>query len=233
MGYDQALEGTGGMNDKLKATLSPFDSELFGCKVGKLEGKGIIPVRMVRESNGEFDVVFVKTTGWQEPRTGNPVALDWRFDMQVENGSRKSVGEPMVQGLAGPLASHLEIAATAFADSRFLRDPVLAQKVPELYRRWLIHGTGFWSLSGPQAEDGFLVQDADADGYERIALIGVGENCRGMGLGERLAIGVMNQAPNARGWRVTVAARNWRAIRFYEGLGFRVQECTTAFHVWI
>lgn len=221
------------MNDKLKATLSVFDTDLFEKKIGSLRATGVVPVRMVRETNPEFDAVFVHTTGWQEPKSGNPVALDWRFDMELVNGTPKHMGEPIVHALSAPLASHLDIASGAFADSRFLRDPMLMTKTPELYRRWLMRAQALWALDGPQSEDAFLVQTSDEDGYCRISLIGVGEKYRGMGIGDRLVLGTMARIPEAKGWRVTVAARNWRAIRFYEGLGFRVKDVSTVFHVWI
>lgn len=221
--------------EKLKATLSQWDTDLWGYKVGHLYvPQGTIPTAYVIDANQDnFDVVFVKAKGWHEEKKGR-VAVDWRFDMELLHPPQKILGEPAVVSLEGPLAAHMEIARTAFIDSRFLRDPMIAEKVPELYRRWLMAAEGqLWALDGQQKEDGFLVQTYDEDKTPRISLIGVAEKYRGLGLGERLALGVMNRFESAKAWRVTVAVRNWRAIRFYEGMGFRVKEVTTAFHIWI
>lgn len=221
--------------EKLKATFSPWDSELFKCKVGKLEvTAGVVPADFVREANeGDFDVVFVRAQGWHEEKKGR-VALDWRYEMELPHPPHKTMGEPSVIALQAPLASHLQIAEIAFVDSRFYRDPLLAEKAPELYRRWLMNQQAqLWALEGNQKEDGFLITTVDHDDVPRISLIGVAAKYRGLGLGERLAIGVMDRFENAKAFRVTVAVRNWRAIRFYEGLGFRVKDLTSVFHVWL
>lgn len=221
--------------EKLKATLSPWDSEVFGFKVGTLlANNGTIPTHFVAEANkGDFDVVFVKANGWHEEKKGR-IALDWRFDMEVKKPLHRTVGEASVTPLEGPHPSHITIAQNAFADSRFYRDPQLAEKVPEFYRRWLMNRNAqIWALQGAQGEDGFLQTIQDEDDVPRISLIGVGAQYRGLGIGERLIIGVMERFPSAKAWRVMATVRNWRALRFYEGLGFRIKSVSTVFHVWM
>lgn len=217
--------------DTLKAIPSAWDSEVFQLKVGTLYvPTGQVLSELVREANLDLNVVFVKCKDWHDARSGR-VAIDWRYDMELFK-SGHAPEEGAVVPLEAALPEHVAIAESAFADSRFHRDPLLRSRVPEFYRRWLRNPRGrLWALEGNQ-EAAFLQTTVDADQSSRISLIGVHEKYRGLGIGERLAAGVMARFP-AEAWRVTVASRNWRAIRFYEGLGFRMREVTTAFHVWI
>jgi ribosomal protein S18 acetylase RimI-like enzyme len=214
----------------MAAKASWWDSDLFGCRVGLLSASQPLSVGAIAEENRRlFDVVFVKSEGWAEPR-GGADALDHLYDMELLAAGAAGAAVARRAVLSAPSPRHIEIARTAFHDSRFLRDRRLAPKAPELYARW-VAGKEVHVLEGA-TDDAFLVAARDEDGARRISLVAVDEGRRGAGVGEALVSGVFRREP-AGVWRVRVSARNHRAVRFYENLGFRVKSVRTAFHVWI
>jgi ribosomal protein S18 acetylase RimI-like enzyme len=209
------------------ATYSKLYSEIFDVKVGTLDINPPIYSYDVKAANkGLFDVVFVKSEAWVDPH-GDVVALDYLYDMELMAG--REVGKPTTSYQIADV-EHVKIAQTSFKDSRFLRDPLLCQNVERMFAGWisrkLVH-----VLDGAPL-DAFLYESADEDGARRISLLAVKESCRSLGLGKLLVSRVMETSPTAL-WRVKVSCRNYRAVRFYESIGFRVKSVSTAFHVWV
>jgi ribosomal protein S18 acetylase RimI-like enzyme len=178
---------------------------------------------------GFFDVVFVKCAGWVDP-TEAVVALDHLYDMEIKVAMPRSE-LAAVSAISFPGKKHIEIAAEAFGDSRFLKDHRLANKSGSRYTKWLSEHNTYVPTEAP--DRAFLVAQDDADGGRRISLIAVSDECRGTGIGARLVLGVFAMEPTKRVWRVKVSARNHRAIRFYERLGFRMKSVETVYHVWV
>jgi ribosomal protein S18 acetylase RimI-like enzyme len=207
------------------ATHSPWDSEVFGYRVGILHAKPPAHAYDIRNANkGKFDVVFVKFDVWVDP-DGSVDALDYLYDMER---LAVNAGESLLVSKVVSNAKHLSIARTSFQDSRFLRDPKLRQSVPYMYTTWL--GLKEVYVLREDGDNAFLLEDKDSDGTSRISLVAVNENSRKRGLGRLLASCVLWTSP---AWRVKVSCRNYQAIRFYENLGFRTESVHTAFHVWI
>lgn len=206
---------------------SPWDSDVFRCRVGLLSGNLLPPTSVIATENaGLFDVVFVKFEGWVDP-DGPVGVVDYLYDMELLSPGGAWPADDVIVLEASP--RHLEIARTAFHDSRFLRDRRLAHKAPDLYDRW-VAGKKVHVLRGA-SDDAFLLETQDGDGAKRIALVAVDEWKRSAGAGKALLAGVLLGVPAAT-WRVKVSVRNHRAVRFYEGAGFRVRSVWTAFHVW-
>lgn len=226
MGW-QAVAVTGYRWRIVRAIPAPWDSDVFGYRVGLLAAAPADSIEAIAEANrGLFDVVFVKSEGWGDPGAG-AVAVDYLYDMErMELPAPSCIKEVLLTPLS---ARHMEIARTAFRDSRFLRDPRLSIKAPEMYSRWLF-GKEVHVLEGA-IDDAFLLATEDADGVRRISLIAVDERRRGSGTGRALLDGTIRRERPAT-WRVRVSSRNHGAIRFYEGAGFRVRNVRTAFHVW-
>jgi len=211
----------------LRATPSKFDSEVFGFRVGSLRVSSPPESSDVRAENADsFDVIFVISEGWHEP--SDVVAIDWRYDMEAS--------APQVQELVpvGPpdgikrMEEVLDLAGSAFSDSRFLKDKKLSGRSGDFYRKWCSNaaadGRLFACVSGPPA---FYVLKRDGDSV-RVDLIAVPAEARNQGIGHRLLSGVMGVHR-----RIRTSARNYRAIRSYESSGFRVESVSTAWHVWI
>lgn len=208
------------------AAASEWDSDVFGVRVGLLAARQPLDPAAIRRENGaRFDVVFVRCGGWADPGAGAE-ALDHQYDMEL----RASAAPPApLAPLSAPGPRHLELARTAFHDSRFLRDPRLAARAPDLYARW-VSGKRVHVLEAAP-DDAFLLPARDEDGARRVSLVAVDERRRGTGAGRALMAGALQHDPFSP-WRVMVSARNHRAIRFYEGLGFMVRAVRTVFHVW-
>lgn len=214
----------------LLAKLSSWESDVLGVRVGLLPVDLAPSLNSVRADNAwKFDVIFVLCDRWLEPPEG-AVATDHLYDMELETAGEKPKTS-CVSMISFPGRKHIEIAMEALQDSRFLRDPRLAQKSCERYARWLSEHRVYTATENP--DGAFLIVTDDPDGARRISLIAVSQEFRGSGIGTRLAGGVLAIEPSRQLWRVKVSARNHRAIRFYENLGFRVKNVSTVFHVWM
>ena len=228
--YRRSLEGgPRTAPENLEASPLPWDSEVFGVKVGLLKLGNQIPMtsRIAEANRGKADVVFVKAPGWHEPKGVS--ALDYTYDMELSNPAL--IADPSAAAVDGPRAPHFEIARGSFSDSRFLRDPALAGLAGAFYGKWL-SGNGVLYVHKVLVDDGFLLVNEDQDGVGRVSLVAVFEKSRGIGLGRALIMGAMWLRRDLKTWRVRVSSRNTGAIRFYEALGFRVKSVQTAFHVW-
>lgn len=229
--YRRSLEGGPQVApDNLEATPLPWDSKVFGVKVGSLKLDGLVPEssRILEANRGKVDVVFAKASGWHEPK--GVVALDYTYDMELSEPTPQV--DPTVIALSSPRQAHVEIAKKAFSDSRFRRDPRLAEKVEAFYEKWLSGNGVLYVLPEAFTDDAFLFVSTDQDGAGRISLVAVFEKSRGIGIGKILIQRVMQLRRDLTVWRVRVSSRNVRAIRFYEAIGFRVKSVQTAFHVW-
>jgi ribosomal protein S18 acetylase RimI-like enzyme len=210
----------------LRATPSEWSTEVFGFKVGTLDVPELPQVQDVRSENkGFFDVVFVKCPGWQDPV--GVVALDYLYDMEQTVLAAEKKHEVLKAYTFSE--TRLEIAETAFSDSRFLRDPKLKLKASKMYIRWVSENPHYVLRNTPNI--GFLVDSMDPDGANRISLLAVSKEIRRVGIGKRLTSAVFAGKPGV--WRVRVTSRSFNAIRFYETIGFRMKSVTTAFHVWM
>ena len=208
------------------ATLSDWDTELFGYKVGILKLQSQRFTYDIKKANVEhFDVVFVKADFWMEP-DGQVRALDYLYDMELDARISCYLSRPT--RLVPASVSHLKISKTAFRDSRFLSDPRLWGMVPDMYEKWLVRKQ-VHVLDGAE-DDAFLLETEDEDGAKRVSLVAVNESTRGMGIGKLLVSSVVRGRTEIL--RVKVSCKNHRAVRFYETLGFRVKSLHTAFHVW-
>lgn len=211
-----------------KAKLSSWDSDLFDYRVGLLNLNLVPKISRIQEDNRkDFDVVFVKIPGWVD--VSGVEALDYRYDMELSDSKKEARKHP-VKSIECVLAKHFEIARTAFTDSRFNFDRRLKSRAYEVYPRWLAGVSKLYTFSR-RDEEAFVAVENDGDA-RRISLIAVSEKLRSSGLGQVLVRGMFD-LEKKRTWRVKVSARNYRAIRFYETLGFRIQDVSTAFHVWM
>jgi GNAT superfamily N-acetyltransferase len=213
------------------ATPSPWDSAVFERRVGLLKGDELAPIEdIAKDGSGKFDVIFAQSPKWIEFPSlhPEPPGLDYLYDMELGVHGHATAFNDVVSVHSN--ANHVRIAKTAFPDSRFLRDSRLAQHTPNMYEQWMGLGRKSVFVIANTPDDGFLLEGRDDDGALRISLIAVSEDCRGSGAGRFLVSGVLGRWPGT--WRVKVSARNHRAIRFYEKIGFRVKEVWTAFHVW-
>lgn len=224
-------ERPGEVPQNLEATHLPWDSEVLRVNVGLLRVKGSLPrTKSIAEANqGKVDVVFVKADGWQDVKGAS--AVDYTYEMEFVELAPPD--DSSVMECRPPRPAHLALAREAFrGTSRFYRDPYLFGRAGAFYEKWL-HGDGIVYALENRADDAFLFVSVDPDVAGRVSLIAVTEQSRGTSAGADLVRGVMHRRHDLRPWRVRVNARNVKAIRFYENLGFRIKSVQTAFHVWL
>lgn len=211
----------------MKATFSALYTKAFGYQMGSLEtDPPIYPYDIIQANKDEFACVFCRVRGWYE--TLEPVtALSYIYDMEVDLG-------PVVASVTPPIriqeasSEHLEIARTAFRDSRFLLDWRLNDLASETYARWIAGMEVFTLGNSPDAA--FLYVTKEDGDVHRVSLTAVRERDRGLGVGGMLVRSVMSKIGGV--WRVKVYCKNYKAVRFYEKLGFKVKSVETVFHVW-
>jgi len=212
------------------ATLSVWESDVLGVRVGTISPDKVPPVDAIRSENrGLFDVVFVSCPKWVEQRSGR-VAIDYLYDMEMSVSEELTKAAPASR-LVYPGVKLIEVVRSSVIESRFLRDPKLLMKSQDRYIRWLSGHQAYVPEDYPNSA--FMVPVDDADGARRISLIAVHMISRGGGIGTRLVMGAFAAEPDKKIWRVRVSARNRRALRFYETIGFRVKDVSTVFNVWV
>lgn len=209
---------------------SEWESDVLGVRVGALSAYDVPPVSVVQaENKTAFDVVFISCPKWVDQQNGM-VAIDHLYDMEMEISEDRFIKEP-ASTLVSPSKRHIEIAKSSTIESRFTRDPKLADRSQKRYVRWLTDHKAYVPAETPSSA--FLVPTDDDDEARRISLIMTDEKFRGSGIGTRLVRGAFSAEPQVRLWRVKVSSRNHRAFRFYETVGFRVKSVSTVFHVWM
>lgn len=216
------------MNEKV--VRDDWESSVLGIRVGVLSIDATKDTVEMHAYDDRFDVIFVKCRGWVDQGHCALTALEYLYDMEAKVDSEKPKTS-RVSTMSFPGKQHIEIAEEAFPDSRFARDHRLSKKAAERYVRWISENQSYVPTEAPN--DAFLVAKDDPDGARRISLIAVAQRRRGSGLGKRLVRGVFEAESTRKLWRVRVSARNYRAIGFYESLGFRVVEVFTNFHHWM
>lgn len=215
---------------QLEATQLPWDSDAFGVQVGLLKVKGALPrtLQISQANQGKADVVFVKADGWHDPQ--GALAVDYTYEMEFSGFA--PADDATVVECRPPRPAHASLAREAFRGARFYRDPFLSGRASNFFEKW-IHGDGIVYALEAHIDDAFLFVSVDHDGAGRISLVAVNEKNRGTCVGGNLTCGVMHRRRDLSPWRVRVNARNFKAIRFYENLGFRVKSVQTAFHIWL
>lgn len=215
----------------VRATASVWESDVLEVRVGTLLVDTLPQAKLIRmENRGVFDVVFVSSGQWHDPPV-DAVAVDHLYDMEIENAGQRTKSS-CVSSITFPSRKHVEIATEALHESRFLRDHRLRDKSAERYVRWLTEHKVYVPAGAP--DSAFLVATDDpVVGCRRISLVAVEKEYRSTGIGAKLVTGAFAVEPTQKVWRVKVSSRNHRAIRFYEGLGFRVKSVSTVFHVWV
>jgi dTDP-4-amino-4,6-dideoxy-D-galactose acyltransferase len=234
-----------------------WDSEFFGCRIGRIVPIGATGDRLDRAVLAEVDawcrteaidcLYFLAGSG--DPATA-ALAEESGFrlvDLRVTLEGPLTPGPspiPVRQSRIEDIPALRRIAAASHHDSRFYADPHFDRgRCDELYATWIEK-----SCRGEGA-DVVLVAEADgaAAGYIScrmlsegtgliglIGLIAVDAAARGRGLGGAL-VGAAQSWLAARGAsrvRVATQGRNARAQRFYQAHGLLTQSIGLWFHRW-
>jgi len=229
----------------------PFDSELFGHPVARLEPEATIEgsLRAAIEAMKAVGVVLAYAmVPWDaaDLRAGLESAGAALVDRKVGFGQAIPPGKawPGAVELWGTRAATPELEALALASgvhSRFKIDPrVPGQVYPSLYLAWIRR-----SVAGEVA-DAVLITRAPRglagmvtvkarEGVATIGLIAVDVASRGRGVGRRLVEGALGWAAARRCARMEVVTQgeNLTACALYRACGFQVILEQAVYHLWL
>jgi ribosomal protein S18 acetylase RimI-like enzyme len=218
----------------MKAAFSELYTRAFGYQIGSLEvDPPIYPYDVIQANKDEFACVFVRVRGWWDPTpVGELASLSYLYDMELDLGPWVVPTVHAPTEIQKASADHLEIARTAFKDSRFLLDWRLNDLASETYARWIAGRDVHVLKNSPDAAFLYVTDEYVSDEKEasRISLTAVREKDRGLGVGGMLIRSVITKICGL--WQVKVYCKNYRAVRFYESIGFKVKSVETVFHVW-
>ncbi len=131
------------------------------------------------------------------------------------------------------------IARTAFRQTRFYADPVLADaRCDDLYEEWArssFAGAADITLVSDRDKSpvGFITVSLDKE-TASIGLIAVAADYRGTGVGSELVSSSVNWAKGQQAKEMTVVTqgRNIGALRTFESCGFRITKMEQWLHRW-
>lgn len=202
-------------------TLSAFDSEIFGLRVG---WSGALHAT---EDLGDYDLVFLRG-GF--PTDLHPLShlIDVRYDLARGPGAASD--SPLRPARALDMHFCCELAKTAFEDvSRYFCDTRLRPSAPTVYRKWIIGAFQRGDLYCIP-DRGFVAVSTSPEAL-RLDLIAVSPDHRREGIGRALVQGFL-ALPSAGERRVRVDVGNLTALNFYLAAGFKPVAAESVQHAW-
>lgn len=225
----------------------PFDSELFGFAVARLE-PGADPAASIGALRAQGARLAYAFTPWEdrEARACLEAAGAALVDHKIRY--RKALRDLPVApaGVEAWTGSECTPALEALAlasghQSRFFTDPRVPRHVfPELYLAWIRR-----SVRGEIADDVLVAGDAAKPdglvtlsveaGLAEIGLVAVQESQRGKGLGRRLMTAAENAAAarGASALEVVTQGTNTGACALYTACGYAVAREEAVYHLWM
>lgn len=134
----------------------------------------------------------------------------------------------------------LPIAGSAYRCSRFYSDPNFDRiRCNEFYKTWLAnslagYASAIWVAAPANTPQGYVTCHRPSAQVGQIGLIGISEQSRGQGIGEKLLVSVERWLldQGALSACVVTQGRNLSAQRFYEKCGYRVSSVQLWMHWW-
>ena len=230
-----------------------WDSQFFKKKIGRVTVPLIRQLSEIREEAADsgYDCLFLET-GFSDRETvessltGGGRLTDIKTTLGAEIGPgtpAPAAGSVTVRGDETMRSQAESIAADVLAPlSRYAVDPGFGpEESRRLYRCWAGNaGRGdfsravFYSASGDNNLEGFITLREKNNGLF-IDLFAVAPPFRGRNIGSRL-IGAAKNWCLDHGFnrlRVTTQGYNVAALRAYEKNGFRTEQVSLFFHLWL
>lgn len=202
-------------------TLSAFDSEIFGLRIG---WSGALHAT---EDLGDYDLVFLRG-GFPADLHPHSRLIDVRYDLVRDPGPASEV--PLCPARALDMHFCCELTETAFEDtSRYFCDPRLRPRAHLVYRKWIIGAFQRGDLYCIP-DRGFVAVSTSSDAL-RLDLIAVDPAHHREGIGRALVRGFL-ALPSAGERRVRVEAGNLTALNFYLAAGFKPIAAESVQHLW-
>ena len=131
------------------------------------------------------------------------------------------------------------VASQAHDNTRFAKDPGFPPAaVRRLYSLWLAKAARKGGVQVPAGGSGrpvgYIVCEMEGKRSVKVGLIAVLPHARGRGLGRKLLLGAEHWSRHrgAREMRAVTQGLSVKALRMYEGVGFRASRVQVWFHRW-
>ncbi len=227
----------------------PWDSEFFGCRIGRVAGATLSPERVAaldawcdaeRIDGLYFLASAADSASVEAAEDAGFHLVDVRLSLEQRIAAPGAGAPPLDAARAADGAALQAIARDAHTDSRFFADPCLRHRAADLYAVWIersLEGRARAVLverdeSGePQ---GYVTCEEAGAGAGAIGLLGVAAPARGRGVGRRLVAGALAWLAGAGlpTVRVVTQGRNLAAQRLYLRQGFLPARVELWLHRW-
>ena len=215
-----------------------WDSKFFNRRIGKLnlsQPKGcVLDEIKAYLLDTDFELIYV----FSESKIDNIEAIDKKV-IYINTTPKTADNDRSIIDFSGNPDILYHLAFQAGHKSRFKIDRNLANgDFERLYRLWVDNSINksFADYIKVYIADnkpiGFITAKRHSDKIS-IGLIAVDYNSRGLGIGKKLMISIMNIAAQEHiPVEVATQADNVGACRFYESLGFTIQDTSYVYHFW-
>lgn len=215
-----------------------WDSRFFNLKIGKLvldQTDDCYLESLLQESKNQgFDLLYVFT----KVKIDGIKFVDQKR-LYICNTPECNKVESLIEDFHGNSDLLYDLAYQAGHKSRFRIDPTIPEEdFKRLYQLWIDN-----SLNGSFADYvkvyfengkpiGFITAKKKSDKLS-IGLVAVDGESRGKGIGRKLLSSIiMIAAENNLPIEVATQADNTGACKFYEQMGFTINEETYIYHIW-
>lgn len=228
-----------------------WDSEFFGCRIGRVAAHRITSAEMERVLDwARVEVIdclyfLAEAADLESVRIAEEAGFDLT-DVRVTrirdlDASGESPPDDVDLYREEDLPALRAIASVSHRDTRFYHDPHFPRaRCDALYASWITRRcaespNGVLVVRDAGVAAGYLTCLIDPDGVGIIDLVAVAPEQREKGLGERLvraSFGWFAERGCSR-VRVVSQARNAAAARVYRRLGFRTVSLQLWYHPWL
>jgi ribosomal protein S18 acetylase RimI-like enzyme len=229
-------------------TFLPWDTELFGCRIGRLDGEhrssAELEPALAACVAERIECVYCSvpadaTSAVRSLEDSGFRLVDQRLTLERRVDATLVVVPSIRAAGAEDLGALEAIAEVSHTDTRFYADPRFApERCAALYRTWIAKSCQGYAeavlTEGAAASPAGYVS-CHVDGARgRIGLIGVAADRQGQGVGRRLVEGALRWFADAGLTAVSVATqgRNVRAQRLYQAAGFKSESLSLWYHKW-
>jgi ribosomal protein S18 acetylase RimI-like enzyme len=225
----------------------PWDSEFWGCRVGRIEqepdgGRGLSLIGatsdvdlayLLRSADDLASIQLAERSGFR--------TVDFRCEVHLDlDQYRPAISHDIGirQATRDDLSAAASLASTSHSNTRFGNDPLLPRdRVHELYGQWIRRDADRdgWSIAVATSDDdeliGYVTYGELAPGVGTVGLIGVAAHARNLGLGSQLLDAAVDaqRRLGATTMRVVTQGGSQPAMRMYQRAGFTV----AALDVWL
>mgnify|MGYP001561443245 CR=1 FL=1 len=212
------------------ADYSEWDSQVFGYRIGTHR---YIDLPRSIGATKNLDVVFARGPYRGQLPDPRSTVFEVQVDLRYDARSQASEAEAAL-----PLASNtnlpdvLRIAEATLTGHRWGRDPKLAPRASNFYRKWLTtaHEREQVHVIPGHGCRGFIVIERSA-GEHRLSLIAIDPAFQHRGYGKHLVKFFLSQRATAH--RVKTWIDNVAALNLYCQSGFLVESVECVEHVWL